>query len=320
MESKMNNNKQDFNELPIIFIHYGDSPYLEYTFKSTKIFNPTTRIILLGDERNQHYTDLGIEHFFFSAYSNSQEFQLFKNVYKFIAGSEHGKSEWTQFVFQRWFHIFEFIQSQGIEKFWTFDSDTLIFANLQKYQSDLAKYDCTEQCNGSCMNGFVSSQKIVKGYLDTINNLFLDTKYLDEQTKSFIDNPNYAFTEMRAYAEYRNRNKLNTIQLQRISDEEIFDDCLCQPQGMEFINGQKKLFFRNGSLYQRVQDNQRLVRVNTINMSWTSIYLIEELFTYVVNNQLNRFPRSHLLIRCKSLFKKFMAGFERRLGKSSDLS
>lgn len=235
--------------IPIIFIHYGDSEYLPYTLKSARIFNPSSRIILLGDKSNQHYTSLGIEHFFFDNYSNSSEIILFKRVYKFIAGKNNSNTGWTQFVFQRWFHIFEFIQSQEIERFWTFDSDNLIFTNLQKYQTNLFQYDCTEQCNGSCMNGFVSSQEIVKGYLDTINSLFRDAEYLERQRREFIDYPDFSFTEMRAYDEYRNRNKLNTIRLQKISTEETFDECLCQPQGMEFINGKKKLIFKGGFIY-----------------------------------------------------------------------
>ncbi len=285
--------------LPIIFIHYGDSDYLKYTLRSAKVFNSNSRVILLGDESNEFYTYLGIEHFYFKDYSNSPEIRLFEKVYKFIAGSEHGKTEWTHFVFRRWFHVFEFIQSQEIEQFWTFDSDNLIFVNLEKFSINLTKYDCTEQCNGSCMNGFVGSQKVVKGYIDTINNLFTDTEYLKKQAKDFIAHSDYAFTEMRAYDEYRQRGNLNSIRLQTLFDDETFDECLCQPQGMEFIDGKKKLFFKNGFIYQKNALNQKLLKANTINMSWTNISLIEELFTYVVNNHLNKFPRSHFLIMCK---------------------
>ena len=285
--------------IPIIFIHYGDSDYLKYTLRSTKIFNSNSRVILLGDESNQYCTYLGIEHFYFKDYGKSPEMRLFEKVYRFIAGSEHGKTEWTHFVFKRWFHIFEFIQSHGIEQFWTFDSDNLVLVNLEKFSVNLSKYDCTEQCNGICMNGFVNSQKIVKGYIDTINSLFMDVEYLKKQVKDFITNSDYAFTEMRAYDEYRQRSNLNAIRLQTLLDEETFDECLCQSQGMEFINGKKKLFFKNGFIYQKNILNQKLLKVNTINMSWTDISLIEELFTYAVNNHLNKFPKNHFLIRCK---------------------
>lgn len=311
----MNAHQHNFIECPIIFIHYGDSSYLKYTFKSTRIFNPYCRIILLGDEHNQHYTNLGIEHFLFANYNTSQEFKLFEKVYKFIAGSTHGKSHWTKFVFQRWFHIFEFIQSQEIEQFWTFDSDNLIFTNLYTLVPRLIQYDCTEQCNGICMNGFVNGQKIVKGYLDTINSLFMDKEFLENQAREFVDNPTYAFTEMRAYDEYRNRNKLNTIKLQQVLDGETFDECICQSQGMEFLNGKKKLFFKNGSIYQKNELNQKLLKVNTINMSWTNIFLIEELFTYVVNNHLNKFPKSHFNIQYKIKFKQYILKFALKFRK-----
>lgn len=288
---------------PIIFIHYGDSEYLRYTINSAKVFNPFSRVILLGDKSNQHYIDLGIEHFFFENYSSSPEIILFKKVYQFIGGINHGRPEWTQFVFQRWFHIFEFIQSQSIEQFWTFDSDNLILADLHKYQDEAVKYDCTEQCNSSCMNGFVGSSRVVRGYVNTINSLFLDKDYLEKQAKDFIKQTGYAFTEMRAYDEYRNRNNLNTIRLQKLSDGETFDECLCQPHEMEFLNGKKKLFLRNGSIYQKQNNSKKLLKVNTINMSWTDIRLIEELFTYAINNQLNIFPKQYLIIHCSMFYR-----------------
>lgn len=297
---------KDLLYIPIIFIHYGDSDYLRYTLKSARIFNPKTRIILLGDNLNQHYINLNIEHFFFDKYSNSSEILLFKKVYKFIAGNKHGKTEWTQFVFQRWFHIYEFIKSEKIEQFWTFDSDNLIFTDLQKYVSLLSDYDCTEQCNGSCVNGYVSSPKIVKGYIDTINNLFVDSNYLEKQIQEFVDYPDYAFTEMRAYYEYRKTNNLNSIRLQNISKDETFDECFCQEHGMEFVNGKKKLYFKEGIFYQINKLDQKPVKVNTINMSWTKLYLTEEIFTYIVNNYLDLFPKNYLVILCITRFKYYL--------------
>jgi hypothetical protein len=72
---------------------------------------------------------------------------------------------------------------------------------------------------------------------------------------------------MKAYDEYRNTKQLNTIKLQQVLDGETFDECICQSQGMEFINGKKKLLFKNGSIYQKNELNQKLLKVNTINMS-----------------------------------------------------
>jgi hypothetical protein len=161
------------------------------------------------------------------------------------------------------------------------------------------------------MNGFVSSKEIVKGYINTINNLFLDTEYLEKQINDFVEYPDYAFTEMRAYVEYRNRNQLSTISLQRISNEEIFDECLCHSHGMEFINGKKILSFKDGFIYEREESSQKLLKVNTINMSWTNISLVEELFTYVVNNHLSKFPKRYFLIHsivlCKYFFMKIVS-------------
>ncbi len=120
---------------------------------------------------------------------------------------------------------------------------------------------------------------------------------------------------MKAYDEYRNTKQLNTIKLQQVLDGETFDECICQSQGMEFINGKKKLLFKNGSIYQKNELNQKLLKVNTINMSWTNIFLIEELFTYVVNNHLNKFPKSHFNIQYKIKFKQYILKFALKFRK-----
>src|SRR5579883_1210844 len=107
---------------PLVFIHYGNSSYLRYTLGAAKMFNPDIRLVLLGDERNRHYTKLGIEHFNFSQFGSGSEIEIFDKVYKFVGGKKHPNSPWVKFVFRRWFNLYYFLLEQKIEKFWTFDT------------------------------------------------------------------------------------------------------------------------------------------------------------------------------------------------------
>ncbi len=266
---------------PIIFIHKGDSDYLTYTLRCAKLFNPHSEIILLGDEANEHFKSHGIKHYYYSEYEG-EESRLFDSIFKYIAGTDHpGKPWWVHFVFKRWFHVYFFIKKHNISRFWIFDSDTLILSDLSKQAIKFIDFDCTEQCNGSCMNGLIGNSGIVKGYIDTINKLFQDEEFLLKQQKEFETKKTYAFTEMRAYVFFRNNSGIKTIRLNSIIDGETFDDCICQQHDMEMEGGVKKLYFKNNSVYLKHIPDQKLIKANSLNMSWVPVSFIKQVYDIV---------------------------------------
>ena len=112
----------------------------------------------------------------------------------------------------------------------------MILAPLSSHEEKFKAYHCTEQCNGMCINGFISSPEIIGDYLHHINNLFQDNKFLAAQQKEFDEiNPSFAFTEMRAYQEFKESmgSNIRTIRLNTIIDGTAFDDCICQDHDME---------------------------------------------------------------------------------------
>jgi hypothetical protein len=267
-------------EPPIVFIHKGNNDYLKYTVQCAKASNPKKDVLFLGDETNNYLTKFGAKHFLFSDYNDGEEIKLFRNVFKVIAGSKHGKEEWLRFVFQRWYHIYNFILYHKIDRFWTFDSDTLILRDLAYWEESLKDYDCTEQCDGICMNGLVNSRRVVEGYVNKMNELFQRADYLEQQRAEFLLNPYFAFTEMRAYDVYKKEANLKTIHLANILNEETFDDCICVSHGMEtypyklYGHTLKTMYWKsNGELFFARKEDKKLIKVNTLNMSWVPIYL-----------------------------------------------
>ena len=281
---------------PIIFIHYSDSYYLKHTLKSALLFNPGKRVILLGDSTNLHYQKIGIEHFNYEDFSTGFEIDLFDKVYKFTAGKLCDNREWTRFVFRRWFNIYNFIKSNRINSFWTFDSDNLILTDLSVYEARFLNYDCTEQCSGICMNGFISNLNVVKGYIDKINELFQRTSFLKQQRESLKHFPRYAFTEMRAYIAYREESQIKRIRLNQIINGETFLDSICTVDEHKWLfmeddfetyeeklHGKdlKKIYLSSdGNLFVRHRSSGELVRLNTINMSWVPEWLFNRLLNH----------------------------------------
>lgn len=272
---------------PIIFCHYGVSDYLIYTLRQARFTNPNCRIILLGDIENRVLAlEAKVEHFIFEQYAGSSELIEFEKVYRHIAGERHGKALWTKFVFKRWFYVHSFIKNENIEAFWHFDSDNMILTDLSLQESKFKSYDCTEQCGGICINGFISSFKTIDGYVKKINELFKNEEYLHRQLQDFKLQPTYAFTEMRAYKTYRLEEAIKSIRLNSIIDDETFDDCICHDDGYDVydyaINNRilKKIYIDDQKVFYFYHiGTSTFVRVNSLNLSWVPL----KLFIFVEN-------------------------------------
>lgn len=277
---------------PVIFCHFGNSPYLEYTLRQVKLTNPDNWVILLGDVENREIAEsIGVDHENFSELDHGEEIKEFDRVYKHIAGKNHGKKFWTKFVFKRWFYVHRFLVRNKIEAFWHFDSDNMILSDLNQQEHKLTNYDCTEQCEGKCMNGYISSFKVVDGYVKKINQLFQNQEYLNLQLDDFRKNPNFAFTEMRAFQTYRDQENIKTVRLNAIIDGESFDDCICFNDGYETYNyliaGQKlkKLFVdTNYEIYCRHIETSEFIKMNSLNLSWVPV----DLFKFIYSNSLQK--------------------------------
>lgn len=197
------------------------------------MFNPDKRVILLGDQSNAHFSSKDIEHHFFEDYAKGEEIDTFERVFQFITGGEYLNEYKTRFFFRRWFIIYNFIRAQGIDRFWTFDSDNLILTSLSLQEAKFVDYDCTEQCGGSCMNGLVNNNTVVRGYVNKINELFQREAYLQERREHVSKFKRHIFNEMNAYAAYKEEAGFRSIELKHIMDGETFDECMSMPNNMK---------------------------------------------------------------------------------------
>ena len=266
---------------PIIFCHYGNKKYLPSVFKAAKLTNPDKEIILLGDTSNQWLGETkNVTHLNFEDYDYGPEIDTFNKVYRLVQGKEHshmkGGRDWVNFVFKRWFFIHNLIQSKGYKNFWHFDSDTMVLESLSQHEDKFQSYDCTEQCNGSCLNGFIPKVSTVARYIEKINELFQDEVFMQNQQDEFDkNNPKHAYTEMRAYEEFK-ESGLNAIRLNTILGGSSFDDCICQNHEMEMEplpNGKliKKIYIdTDGAFYCKNISDNTPIKMNTLNLSWVS--------------------------------------------------
>ena len=164
----------------------------------------------------------------------------------------------------------------------------MILADLKLREARFEAYDCTEQCNGMCMNGFIGDLTIVYRYLNKINAIFSRTGYLEKQAEEFRKREQYfSFTEMRAYNVFKTEETFRKVRLNEIIDGESFDDCICQSHGMEMEklwNGReiKRIYFSaDGKCFSKALNNGGLVRMVTLNCSWVPIYIFRTVLEVV---------------------------------------
>jgi hypothetical protein len=256
--------------------------------RSARQYNPSKRIILLGDETNRRFVPPNVEYLPLDELSGGRKEKEFQKVFQLIQGTNHqfnkegGVDFWLKFVFRRWFFMEEFLIRQGIDAFWTFDSDTLILSDLFDIESIYKQLniDSTTQCGGRCLNGWVGSRKLVSEYTQSILYQFNEPSYLALQRERLKNETGLAFNEMDAFSEYCRRSAVKTHHGEIPVESEILDDALAFTGGFEMAQEMvlgktaiKRLWSDGRGIYARHLGSGKHARLLTCNMSWMPDYM-----------------------------------------------
>jgi len=188
--------------VPILFIHYGPAAYLRWTLECARFSNPGKQIVFLGDATNKQFARGVADFIEFDSLTGTQKELEFKRVFQVIQGDRHrfnkanGVEFWLKFVFRRWFLIEAFLEREGLNAFWTFDSDTLVLGNLRNREGRFSDFEATTQCKDQCLNGWVGSKRLVSRYTQSILDQFSDEAYLKAQRERLRVNAGLSFNEM----------------------------------------------------------------------------------------------------------------------------
>lgn len=281
-------------DAPVIFIHYGPSRYLRWTLRAARRSNPGKKIYFLGDSSNKQFVPHGIEFVPFESLGIGAKLRDLRGVFQPLEGSRHifskhgGTKKWLSFVFERWFLIEQFIADRGISRFWTFDSDTMIAADLLSRESGLADFEATQQCRGCCLNGLVNSAAVVGGFTSHAIDLFANEAFLAEQKARLRVQDGLAFNEMDVWQNFRDAAGIKASWLGDPSRDEVFDDALAMVHGFEEaarkvagkVRAKKVLLDSRGGAFAVAADKARHVRLVTLNLSWMPDYIFKRVLPY----------------------------------------
>ncbi len=286
------------NNIPIVFIHFGQKEYLKHTFEHAVRNNPNKSVYLLGDNTNILFKSLGIIHHLFTNYDQNEEIVYFNKNFKYIRGGvEHTEfsgemiriREFERFCFIRWFYLYFFLKENGFSKCWYFDSDTILLDNLEFHENKYVNFDHTVQSNGTCMKGLINIESLKK-FIDTTNILMTDDVYLKWIKGELKDHSGWAFCDMRAYEEYARRFQPKTIGLFEVQNNVVFDDALLQQRDCEMrfnlLLGveMKKLYFKDKNVFIRHDLTKDYIKLVCINLSWLPDFYIKYLLKKITFN------------------------------------
>ncbi len=125
--------------IPIIVVHCGRSPFLEMCLRQAHRTNPSSRVILLGDETTPSLD--------FAEFHCIHAPELFQNVEPFYAAYRHFSSsssaETEKFCMARWIILRNFMHREGLARCLAIDSDVLLFADMTEEAKRFAPYAMT---------------------------------------------------------------------------------------------------------------------------------------------------------------------------------
>jgi glycosyl transferase family 25 len=171
---------------PCIFVHKGNSNYLDSVFSITRKFNPTNRLILLGDNSNK----LTAKKYKIEFYPIEDYIQPIP-YYHFSTNEE----EYEKFCFERWFVIKNFCLAHDVREFIHSDSDNAFFVDVNLFN-------------------YTNARIGAKGRVVVPNVLFINTIYLAKICTYYIQlfsRPKLSFVQ--EISEFAKKDHKNNIVL-----------------------------------------------------------------------------------------------------------
>jgi hypothetical protein len=259
--------------IPIVFVHKTDPFYLKYTLKQAKFFNPKSKIYLLGDDTNNHYSF--VTHVPLNKYQRNAT--TFSSSYKHRSTNNYN---YELFCFERWFYIKDFLEDFDIDSFIYLDSDVLAFYDFSKITPLLNEIKIANTGVGYGMPAFTYFNSIssVNNFCDYLLEYYSKESLiheLDNWHESFLLNIGTAggVCDMTIFDLFFKLYPSETKKIDLLGGLG-FDVFIRQTDGYEKQGDQKKIYWLNNLPYCKLLITNNLVQFATLHYQGHSKYQI----------------------------------------------
>jgi hypothetical protein len=253
--------------VPIVFIHQGDSPHLVYALAQAAASNPSSRVILLGDDANNRHPL--VEHHRFADYFVAAA--AFGRVYQHY--STHPES-FELICFQRWFVLNEFMTKQRIEQCVYLDSDVLLYADVTSDMKKFRLFDFTLCWNSIGCVCFVNRRQGLEQLCRFMTDAYTkkDPYTYDRMLAHFATRLKHdlkgGVCDMTALQMYNERHFGSIGEASHVIDGSVYDPNINVPQpGFEMENDVKKVIWQDGVPYGTFLATGERVRFNSLHFN-----------------------------------------------------
>lgn len=265
--------------IPVIYVHWGNSDYLKYTFRQTKYFNSDSRIIFLGDETNNKYKE--VEHYNILDYSKSAD--AFDKIYKHLCFLSQ---YYVLFWFKRWFIIKDFLETRkDIDDFLYVDSDVLLFCNVSEVFSRYKHYSLSLNGERGPQYTYFNSKDSLNDFCNFVTRLYTEPALFSNLIEKYRTHQIHSLPggvdDMHAFYEYRTQTKKEIGDTAQEMNETVFDGCFNVSEGYEFDNSSqtKQIYWKNEIPYVFNIKKEKILRLNAIHFQGPSKKLMHKFYS-----------------------------------------
>jgi hypothetical protein len=284
--------------LPIVFIHKGNSSYLFYSIYKAKISNSDSEIFLIGTSETKHYGKLvhylPIEDFL----SKATELE------KVFTNYSTNSAAFELFCLQRWFILDEFMKKEGIKRCVYIDSDILVYSNLSKAGQAFQNFDMTF-LGYSPHTNFINNRLILEDFCNFIFNTYSKPEaamFLEKKYNNFLKQYDAGgISDMTFFHDY---NKLHPGRLGNISvilENSTFDITLDTEFGYEMEENIKKIKWINQIPHCKNLANKQWILFHTLHFQGA----LKKLMWSFWKKKTTRFYFYFAFFQTVFLFRKF---------------
>ena len=286
---------------PIIVVHQGVAEYLKLCLLKARQYNPSTPIVLIGDEENICLVDLIPDLTHVIPDHTNDDILTLKNNYKHRNTQTEAWKTFELMCLMRWFFVRDFMKQNKIERCLHIDSDVLLFCDVWQAGEPFQKYGMTLAPWGDTYN--------LMGHTCYINDLQLLDRYCNLIQDYYSDPEKSRFLDETMYAKFLRREKGARFEVSDMTFLKILHDENPQLFGnvSDIVNGStfdnrltsciggwatntrlikdemKKIIFENKIPYCWNKALQKKVRFHSVHFHGPMKYMIKYFFQEKVN-------------------------------------
>lgn len=261
--------------LPIIFIHAGNSPYLPLSLYQTQHWNPSTQIILLGDNSTR-YCRRYVTHYHYAHYSKWATDFATLYTHHSVNGLPY-----ELFCLQRWFILYEFLSAHKCDRALYLDSDVLVYSDLTSHPL------ATRPCKGMTVVGISGHTNFIHGRHVLQDFLLFIEKYYQSAFDAHIPLPSFlkseplfsrsvgSISDMTFFRLYGFHHPERLLDISEVANDfACFDITVDTPQGFLMKGHRKYVRWISGRPFCCLRTTNEWVRFHTLHFQGASKRLL----------------------------------------------